>query len=74
MRIDPEKLAKLTALPDNEMWSEIRRIAQKHGITLPEKCPDAKTMSDIRSATAGGAKINLAEAIRVINTYKKGAK
>ncbi|MBR2343233.1 MAG: hypothetical protein IKA64_03170 [Clostridia bacterium] len=72
MRINTEKLAALTALPDEKMWAQIREIASGHGISLPEKCPDSKTMSDIRSAASGGAKINLAEAIRVINRYKKG--
>jgi hypothetical protein len=72
MRLNPEKIKALCALPDAQMWASIRSVAASHGITLPEKCPDEKTMSEIRSAASGGVKINLSEAIRVINSYKKG--
>ena len=74
MKINPEKLAALCALPDAEMWSAIRNVASGHGISLPERCPDAKTMSQIRAAAGSGVKINISEALRIINGYKKGGK
>ena len=72
MRLNPEKIKALCALPDAEMWASIRSVAGTHGITLPEKCPDGKTMSEIRGAVNGGVRINVSEAIKVINSYKKG--
>ena len=39
MKIDKEKLTALTALPDNELWCEVRKIAKSYGFTLPESTP-----------------------------------
>ena len=74
MRINQEKLAALAALPDDRLWQEILAIAKAHGIELPKNPPSHEQMEKMRQAASGGAKINLAEAVRVINEYKKGAK
>ena len=73
MRIDKEKMDKLAALPDGELWQEIRKIAQQSGFTLPEKAPSHEELDKVRGAVAGGAKINLAEAIRVVNNDRRSA-
>ena len=71
MRIDKEKLDKLVAMPDADLWCEIRKIASQNGFTLPDKPPSHDELNKIRTAVAGGAKINLAEAIRVVNNYRR---
>ena len=74
MKIDKEKLAALVALPDDELWQQIRAIAESHGFKLPEKTPSHTEMEKMRSAVNNGARLNLAEAVRVINNYRRGNK
>ena len=74
MRIDKEKLDALAALPDDKLWEQIRDLASANGFKLPEKSPSHAELDKIRTAVAGGAKINLAEAIRVVNNYRRSAK
>ena len=73
MKVNKEKLASLVAMPDDELWCEIVKIAASHGFKLPEKTPSHEEMEKMRSAVKGGAKLNLTEAIRVIDRYRKGA-
>jgi hypothetical protein len=74
MKIDKEKLKALVEKPDDELWREIVAIAASHGFKLPEKTPSHTEMEKMRAAVSNGAKLNLAEAIRVINNYRRGAK
>lgn len=74
MKIDKEKLDKLVAMPDGELWGEILKIASQNGFKLPDKPPSGDELNKIRNAVAGGSKINLAEAIRVVNNYRRSAK
>lgn len=71
MKIDKEKLASLCALGDDELWREVRGIAASHGFKLPEKTPSHSEMEKMRGAVSGGAKLNLAEAVRIINNYRR---
>ncbi len=72
MRLNKEKLASLAALPDDELWGEILKLAGGYGITLPKTPPSHTDMEKIRNAVGGGAKINLSEAMKVLNNYKRG--
>lgn len=74
MRIDKEKLAGVVAMPDEELWDMICSVARSHGIRLPEKCPPHAELEKVRMALTHGASPNVAEAIRVVNNYRKGAK
>lgn len=74
MKIDKEKLDALVAMPDDELWGQIRSIAMSHGIKLPEKTPAHSEMEKMRAAANSGAKLNLAQAVKVINDYRKGEK
>ena len=74
MKINRDKVAHLSALGDSELWNEIRSIAGSHGFRLPESTPSAADMAKLREAISGSARANLADAIRIINNYKRGAK
>ncbi len=71
MKINNEKLRQLSAMGDYELWTTIRGIAGAHGFKLPEKTPSAEEMAKLRDAITGGAKINLADAMRIINNYRR---
>ena len=72
MRIDKEKLAALADLPDDMLWGEVVRLAAAHGIKLSPTPPSHAEMERLRGAMRGGARINLAEAVRIVNEYKRG--
>ena len=74
MKIDKDKLAALLAMPDDKLWAEVRAIASSHGITLPTAPPPPEEMAKLRGAVSGGARLNFAEAVRVINDYTKRGK
>ena len=74
MKIDKEKLAGIVAMPDEELWAMIRSVVRSHGIKLPEKCPPHEELEMVRAALSHGASPNIAEAVKVVNNYRKGAK
>ena len=71
MRVDKEKLNALVALPDGELWCEVRKIAKSYGFTLPEKTPCESDMQKLRGAVTGSGKINLGDAVKILNDYKR---
>ena len=70
MKINKEQLKALSQLPDATLWNTIRETAAKHGYNLPEKAPSGSDMEKIRSAMRVGEKINLSDAIKLMNSYK----
>ena len=72
MRIDKDKLKRLSSLNDDALWEEIRAVGSAHGFKLPEKPPKGCELDKIRGALSSGDKINLGEAIRIINQCRKG--
>lgn len=74
MKLDRSKLEAIVALPDDELWAMIREVARGHGFTLPEKPPAHSELEKIRAAVSHGASPNIAEALRVINDYRRGKK
>ena len=71
MRIDKDKLQALVAMPDDELWRQIVEIGKSHGFTLPTKTPPHAEMEKMRGAVNGGAKLNIGEAVKIINDYRK---
>ncbi len=71
MKIDKEKLASLAALGDRELWMTICQIAANHGYKLPENQPTDSDMEKIRRALNGSEKLNMREAVKLLNNYKK---
>ena len=71
MKFNKEKMEALAALPDKEMWEEIRKIAGERGLKLPDSAPPRETMEKIRGAMKGAEKISLAEAARIMQNLKR---
>ena len=72
MKLNKEQLDKISSLSDEELWGEVCEVAKKHGFTLPTKTPAKSEMQRLRGAICGGAKLNLGEAVRILNEYKRG--
>lgn len=71
MKVNKNELQKLASKNDNELWEEIRAIAARHGYTLPTGIPTHADMEKIRSAMLGIERMNLTDAIRIVNACKK---
>ncbi len=71
MRINKEELQKLGQKNDRELWSEIQSIASQYGYNLPSEMPPRDKMDKIRSALLGVEKLNLSDAVKILNAYKK---
>ncbi len=71
MKINKEKIEAITRLPDDEMWREIVSIAKGYGFSIPEKTPSCEELQRIRSIASGG-KINMVEAMKLMNNLKRG--
>ena len=74
MKIDKEKINALAALDDAALWSQICAIAKSHGFKLPETAPKHEQMDKLRFAITGSDKINLSDAIKILNQYRKEQK
>ena len=74
MRVDKDKLAAMLSRDDESLWREIREIAKSHGFTIPEATPPRSEMEKLRATVKDGSKINLGDAARIINSYKRGMK
>ncbi len=71
MKIDKNALAALASLGDRELWEAIGKIASEHGFSLPKSTPNHEEMEKLRSVISGSDKINMREAIKLLNSYKK---
>ncbi len=71
MRFDKRQLEALAALPDDELWREVVKIASSYGYSLPTTTPSHENLEKMRSVVRE-QKINPSEAIRLLNQYKKG--
>lgn len=70
MRLDKEKLDELVALPDDRLWEEVVRMAESFGYSLPRRTPPHDQLEKMRSAVRGD-KINVGEALRLVNKYRR---
>jgi hypothetical protein len=71
MRFDRTKIEALAALPDDQLWSEVVKIADSFGYSLPKQTPPHSELEKMRNAVKT-EKINVSEALRIVNQYKKG--
>lgn len=74
MKINTEKLSKFAELDDASLWSAMLGMAEAHGHKLNAPMPPHEDMNRIRRILRGEEKIGMAEAIKVLNSYKKGGK
>ena len=70
MRFDKAKLEKLAAMPDDQLWAEVTRIANSFGYSLPKQTPSHADLEKMRVAVRSD-KINVSEALKLVNQYKK---
>ena len=71
MRIDKAQLEAIAALPDEKLWATVVSMAKSYGFTLPEKTPPHEELEKLRGAV-NSEKINVSEALRLLNNYRKG--
>ena len=71
MKLNKEKIDRLSKLPDDELWAEIRTMLSKHGIHLAERVPTHEDMTRLREAFTLGEGISPMEAVRFIGEYKR---
>ena len=72
MKINTERLSKFAELDDESLWSAMLGMADAHGHKIKAPMPSHEEMERIRRIFRGEEKIGMAEAIRVLNSYKKG--
>ena len=70
MRIDREKLKRLTELDNNALWAEIVGMAKSMGFSIVENVPKGEDMQKIRSLLDAD-KINPYSAMKIMKNYKK---
>ena len=70
MRFDKNQLQALAALPDDELWREVVKIASSFGYSLPEQTPSHNDLQKMRDAISG-QKISITDAAKLLNQYKK---
>jgi hypothetical protein len=71
MKLNKSITDRLISLPDQELWEEIRRMAASYGLSLPERSPTAEELAKVRGALTIG-EINMGDAMRIVNEYKRG--
>lgn len=73
MRINKEKLEALARLPDDKLWEEIVSAASAYGVSLPRTAPPKETLENLRATVLGG-KLNVGDAVKILNKYRKEGK
>ncbi len=71
MKLDKEKLKKLSALSDAELEKEIRRMAEEKGLKLPAASPSHEDLERLRALLSADGGIGMMDAMRYYNAYKK---
>ena len=74
MKFDKERLQALLALPDEELWREVKEIGRKFGVKLPDEAPSPDDMAKIRGIVSDNGKINIQQAISIMKKLKGGSK
>ena len=70
MKLDRDKLNELVNLPDEELWKKVIEIGKSHGFILPERTPEHSELEKLRSIARDGAKMNVANALRILSKYR----
>lgn len=73
MKLNKTVTDRLASLPDDQLWAEIRKMAAGYGLALPERSPTSEELDKVRSALNIG-QINVGDAMRIVNEYKRGRK
>ncbi len=71
MKINKEQMASLAELDDRALWQTITKIAEEHGYRLSENPPSGAELEKVRAALRGTEKLNMRDAVKLLNNYKK---
>lgn len=71
IKINKDELRALSELSDKELWQSIGKIASSHGYSLKDVTPSESELEKIRGALRDIDKINIRDAIKLLNEYKK---
>ncbi len=71
MKLDQEKLKKLSSLSDAELEAEIRRMASEKGLKLPTASPSHEDLQKLRALLTADGGFGMMDAMRYYNAYKK---
>lgn len=73
MKIDRQKIAELSALPDRELWAEIVRIGAAHGFNMPKEVPPHSELEKLRAAVSGD-KMKMGDALRILQGFRRNGR
>ena len=71
MKVNKEEMKRLAEKSDSELWAEIKSLAKSHGYSLPNAMTKHEDIEKIRRALSGIERINLSDAMKIMNRYKK---
>ena len=72
MRLDKDMMERLLKQDDESLWKSIVSIAKSKGVTLPQKTPNPEEMKKLRGVLANPDKIDMVQAMKLLNQYRKG--
>lgn len=71
MKVDKSMLDALRKQNDDQLWASIVALGASKGFTLPKTTPPSAQMQKIRALMENPEKINMAQALRLLNQYKQ---
>lgn len=74
MQLDPAMLQRVLSMNDGDLWKTVAMIASQNGLDLPQKTPAAEEMQKLRRALASVTDQDMADAARLVQEFKNGAK
>ena len=74
MQLDPAMLQKVLSMNDGDLWKTVAMIASQNGLDLPQKTPATEEMQKLRRALASVTDQDMADAARLVQEFKNGAK
>ena len=70
MKIDKQRIAELSSLPDEKLWAEIVNIGASHGCNMPRAVPPHAELEKLRAAVSG-EKMKLGEAMKILQGLRR---
>ena len=74
MKVNKEQMRRLAEKSDAELWAEIQSMAKSKGYNLNTSIPKHEDIEKIRRALLGIEKINLSDAVKIMQSYKNNTK
>ena len=71
MKLDQEKLKQLSSLSDEELMTEIRKMAEAKGLRLPQASPSHEDLSRLRALLTAEGGFGMLDAMRYYSAFKK---